>query len=168
MSEETPHLASDGDPPGGRSGGPGARLLIVCGAHLEAERQDRPVAYGLAHRVRSWAELWAESEADPAPLEPIVCTDVWYLNHDRLWTLPTIAIGHPGINALTAHLAGRLPDAFVVNDRLAVQMDPALEEPIAACWGVGTEATRDAVGVFEARYLDPFCQAACARLAPQG
>jgi len=155
----------------GSGGQPRAGVLIVCGSSLDAERSDRPIAYGLASRIEAWSRAWSSSIAgahhESDGLEPVVCTDLWYLNHDELRSLPTISIGHPGTNALSAHLARRLPEVHSVAHRLVVQMDPAFEELIASCWGVDAKATGEAVDVFTGSHLDPFCQAACAALSSE-
>jgi len=44
----------------------------------------------------------------------LVCSDVWYLNNDPLRSRPTISIGGPGVNALSAYLADKLPSAFAI------------------------------------------------------
>ncbi|MBL8759819.1 MAG: hypothetical protein JNL50_00810 [Phycisphaerae bacterium] len=122
-------------------------VIIVVGAHLDAEREDRPIAYALRERVR--ARLSRGRDA-------AVCTDVWYLNNDNLRALPTISIGPPRVNALAAYLADRLPSVFVVDDRCIVQADFEHDEPAASCWGVGTRQTIAAVEVFASRFLDEF------------
>jgi len=132
-------------------------LLIVVGAHLDAERHDRLAAYTLQHRIQA---TLAESGA---AIEPLVCTDLWQLNHDGLRAAPTISIGGPAVNALTAFLADKLPSAFAVDGRYVVQMDPELVEPSVACWGETAADTAAAVEAFADRYLDAFLDAARAQ-----
>jgi hypothetical protein len=134
-------------------------LLIVTGAHPKAECYDRPVAYALAARVDGL--LRDRFGPGPAPLRPLVVSDVWYLNDPSLRQQPTVSIGAPGVSALTAYLADKVPSAYVIDGSLMVQMDVELTDLIACCWGVTHEATAKAVRAFEARYLDAFLDAAC-------
>ena len=122
-------------------------VIIVVGAHLEAERDDRPIAYALRERVR--ARLRRGQDVT-------VCTDVWYLNNGELRARPTISVGPPRVNALTAYLADRLPSVYVVDDRCMVQADFENDEPAASCWGVNARQTIAAVEAFASRFLDEF------------
>lgn len=124
-------------------------VVIVVGAHPCAERSDRPTAYTLADRIHSAVpELLRQ--------EPLVCTDLWWLNDASLRDRPTISIGAPEVNALTAYLADKLPTAFAIDEVLMVQLDPAFGDNLAACWGVNHRQTAAAVDVFAERYLSGF------------
>lgn len=132
-------------------------FLIVTGAHLKAEAADRPLAYGL--RKRMLDALAARGEADD-PLRPrvLVCSDVWYLNNDPLRARPTVSIGGPGVNALSAYLGDKLPSAFAVENVLLVQADLDFVDVIACCWGRDDAATAAAVEAFADKYLDAFIE----------
>ena len=134
-------------------------ILIVTGAHLRAEACDRPLAYGLRQRIADWLKAHALPD-DPANPRVLVCTDVWYLNNDPLRSRPTVSIGGPGVNALSAYLGDKLPSAFAVEDVLLVQADPEFHDPIACCWGRDQPSTAAAVDAFADRYLDAFMEAA--------
>ena len=90
----------------------------------------------------------------------VVCSDLWYLNAGGLRGRPTISVGGPGVNALSAHLRGRIPIAFAVEDVLMVQVDLDFVDLSACCWGVDHRATVLALDAFVQRYLDQFMQAA--------
>jgi len=75
-------------------------VLIVVGSHLRAEEGDRPLAYLLRRRIVAWRREHAAQLN--VPLTPIVCTDLWYLNHEHLQQRPTVCIGGPGVNAYAA------------------------------------------------------------------
>jgi hypothetical protein len=156
-------------------------ILIVVGAHLRAEAADRPLAYALREKAHRWLNAHFPAPADapdpgadpsehdefdpgaPRPGHPcsvLVCTDVWYLNDASLRVWPTISLGGPGVNALSAYLADKLPGVLVVDDVLMIQMDPELAEATAAVWGIDHRATISAVDAFAERYLDPFMTAA--------
>ena len=126
-------------------------ILIVTGAHLHAEATDRPVAYRLSRAIAE--HLGSRGRA-------LVCSDLWYLNHEPLRACPTVSIGGPGVNALSAFLADKLPSAFVVEGRVLVQAEPAFEEPVACCWGSDEAGTAAAVDAFIDRYLEDFLAAA--------
>jgi len=84
-------------------------VLIVVGSHLRAEEKDRPLAYGLKKRIEHWRDMHA-GQLD-VPLTPLVCTDLWYLNHAELQRRPTICLGGPGVNALAAINANQSGEA---------------------------------------------------------
>lgn len=127
---------------------------VVVGAHLRAEISDRAVAYELAERVSGAFARTGSS------LAAVVCTDLWYLNDDRLRQRPTISIGEPEVSALSAYLADKLPHAYAVSETLLVQMDLPAGEALVNLWGRGPEETRVAARVFWERYLDHFTECA--------
>jgi hypothetical protein len=132
-------------------------LLIVTGAHLDAETHDRPVAYSLRELIgRRFAAM------DRPEARAVVCCDVWYLNNEPLRRRATISIGAPGINALSAFLAGKLPSVFTIDDRLIVQADLEMIDLVACCWGTDHGNTAAAVDAFVERYLEDFLRAALA------
>ncbi len=137
-------------------------LLIVTGAHLRAETYDRAIAYRLRERVmaRLNERFGPEKHGRPHPLTPLVCSDLWYLNNEPLRSRPTISVGGPDVNALTAYLADKLPSVLAVEDVYLVQMDPDLVDVAACCWGADAESTLAAVEAFEARYLEEFLEEA--------
>jgi hypothetical protein len=134
------------------------RLLpIVVGAHLDAEVHDRPLAARLRNRIITW-QRDGHDECDD-PLEPIVLTDLWYLNQQPLRLRPTIAIGPPEVNAATAYLAGKVATAFVAEDQFRIQLDPELIDERTCLWGSTPAATSRAVDLFAERYLEAFLRA---------
>jgi len=133
------------------------KILIVVGAHPIAEREHRAIAYTLRQRM---AEALCAAALDHTTPEVLVCTDVWYLNDESIRSMPTVSIGAPGVNALTAFLASKLPSAFVIDDVLIVQLDPEMHTPLACCWGSTREATARAVDAFVEKYMGSFLEAA--------
>ena len=117
-------------------------LPVVVGAHLIAEANHRSIA---AHLRDACAHALAEINPGVTPL---LCTDLWYLNNDELRVRPTISVGSPGLNALTAFLADKLPTAFAVDGVLAIQYDAEFTDLACAVWGVDTPSTAKAVGLF--------------------
>jgi hypothetical protein len=133
-------------------------ILVVTGAHLSAELYDRPLAYRLREAlIRKLADV---GFADPH-LQVLVCSDVWYLNQDHLRGLPTISIGAPGVNALAAYWADRLPSVMAVDGKLIIQMSSAESgSPVVSCWGADPTQTASAVESFRERWLTDFLDAA--------
>ncbi len=127
-------------------------LLIVVGAHLRAEQADRPLGY----RLRDSVLRWQAGHPEAKPLRPVLCTDLWYLNAQDLMAQPTISVGAPELNAVSAMFANRLPTALVVDQSLQVQLDPEFVTLRACVWGVNSHATASSVDIFETRYLDTF------------
>lgn len=123
---------------------------VVVGAHIRAEISDRPTAQWLADQL-------TDELADACPdLCAVVCTDLWYLNDDRLQTRPTVSVGEPELNAYAAFLADKLPDVYSVKDVLVVQMDLRSDDTVASCWGRDAISTRQAAQAFAERYLSGF------------
>ncbi len=131
-------------------------LVVVVGAHLQAELADRPLGY----RLRDSILRWQAGHPEARPLQPILCTDLWYLNAEDLMLRPTISVGAPELNAVSAFFANRLPTALVIDDSLQVQLDPEFVTLRACVWGVNAEATATSVDLFKKRYLDSFLRSA--------
>ncbi|MCH7799407.1 MAG: hypothetical protein IID28_13335 [Planctomycetes bacterium] len=136
--------------------GPDRLLLIVVGAHLQAEQEHRPLGY----RLRESIVRWQAGHPQVTPLRPVLCTDLWYLNAEDLMQRPTIAVGAPGLNAVSAFFANRLPTALVIDQSLQVQLDPEFVTLRACVWGVDERATASGIDLFETRYLDGFLRSA--------
>jgi len=137
-------------------------VLIVVGSHLQAEILHRPAAYRMVRSIEEWIRR-PSPDAASSPLQPVVCTDVWYLNNPDLQDRPTIAVGSPGLNAAAAHLAVRLPPAYVIDGVVQVSMDVDHPTLHACVWGPDGEATELAVRTFADRYLDEFLTQASRR-----
>jgi len=136
---------------------PDELLVIVTGSHLRGEIGDRPIAYGLRERMTEWL---GECFGDRTPVRAVVCSDLWYMNNDSIRSRPTVSIGGPGVNALAAFLADKLPSVFTIDQELLVQMDLEGGDRMVSCWGINEEMTGRAVGIFVERYLDAFMREA--------
>ncbi|MCI0362254.1 MAG: hypothetical protein L0Y44_04165 [Phycisphaerales bacterium] len=144
-------------------------ILVVVGAHLQAEAIDRPLGYRLREEILRWRDERAKREQDDdaaiGQIQPIVCTDVWYLNDESLRSKPTICVGPPAVNAASAYLANRLPTAFLIENTLRVHLDTEFIDQRACIWGVDQAATSAGVDLFVSRYLNEFMEEA---LGPPG
>ncbi len=140
-------------------------MLIVTGSTPRAETADRPLAYRLRERMLALLNAASAEDPDARAVSVVVCSDLWYLNADGLRGRPTISVGGPGVNALSAHLRGRIPVAFAVEDVLMVQVDLDFVDLSACCWGADHRATVLALDAFVQRYLDQFMQAALRSLS---
>ena len=142
-------------------------LLIVTGSTIGAEIRDRPLAYRLRECVMRWMDATSQGKsaangkvAASCALQPVVCSDLWYLNARELAERPAIAVGEPASNAATALISSRLPTAFVIESSLRVHLDPEYIDLRAALWGVNAAATAAAIDLFAERYLSEFLAAA--------
>jgi hypothetical protein len=88
-----------------------------------------------------------------------VCSDLWYLNNQPLRLRPTITLGRPEINAVTAFLASRVPTAMVVDESFRIQLDPELIDLKACVWGADARDTSEALSCFVERYLSAYLDA---------
>ncbi len=134
-------------------------IAIVTGIQLKAELGDRPLAYRVEGAVRDRLNaLLPKPPAGELPrLVPAVVSDVFYLNNDELQTRPTISIGGPGMNAVSAMLVEPLPTAMAIENELVIQMDLDMTDPRCAVWGMNHLDTVRAVETFIAKgYLDAF------------
>lgn len=141
-------------------------ILIVVGSHLRAETADRPIAYRLRERMLENLNSLVEKEPEEDdPVDIVVCTDVWWLNNEHLRECPTVSVGGPGVNALSAYLGDKLPSAFVVDDQMIVQMDIELTDEWVCIWGADHERTVQACEVFIERYLERYLKTVLERMS---
>lgn len=134
-------------------------LLLVVGAHPEAERSHRPLAYRLRERVLRWIDEQRAGDLDTVRT-PLVLTDLWYLNANDLRSAPVISIGEHGLNAATAYLANRLPTAFIIDGAFRVQLDTEFVDLRTCIWGSSAGTTASGIDLFIERYLDDYLRAA--------
>jgi hypothetical protein len=142
-------------------------IWIVTGIQLKAELGDRPLAYRVERELRDrLAALLEKPEAgEPPRLAPVVVSDVYYLNNDEAQKGPTISIGGPGMNALSASLVEQLPTPVAIENTLVVQMDLDMNDLRCAVWGMNHLDTVRAVDTFIAKgYLDTFVKGVVERL----
>lgn len=134
-------------------------LLIVTGSCLKAEEQDRPLAYRLSEQIQNALGKQGQTA------RTIVMGDLWYLNAETLQKLPTISIGAPQVNAVSANLIDRIPNALAIDHTLTIQMDMGLKDLRASIWGTNHEFTKNAIDIFvQRRYMDHFIGAVAARM----
>jgi hypothetical protein len=144
---------------------PAHLVLIVVGAHLRAEVADRPLAYRLLEAIHQW--IGQHRTLMGVPLAPVVCSDIWYMNHAELQKQPTISLGGPGVNALSAYFAQKLNPATVEDDRLILQLDPEFVDLRVCLWGMNHARTVEALEHFLGRYLDSYLRAVATQVEPQ-
>ena len=138
---------------------PDRLIWIVTGVQLNAELGDRPLAYRVERELRDHlATLLGPAETgEPPRLAPVVVSDVYYLNNENAQQGPTISIGGPGMNALSASLFEQLPTPVTIENTLVVQMDLDMNDLRCAVWGMNHLDTVRAVDTFIAKgYLETF------------
>jgi len=140
-------------------------LLLVVGSHLRAEEADRPLAYQLRDHIKTW--LSEHSDVLNESIEPVVCSDIWYLNNDRLQRRPTVCIGGPGVNALSAFFAQHLPQDTSFDRQVVIQIDPDFTDLRVCLWGSDNELTKKGLDVFIKQYLDGYLRAVATQVEPK-
>ena len=129
-------------------------ILIVTGSNLHAEQTDRPMAYLLANALQDRLKAIGSSS------KVTVISDLWYLNSEPLKELPTISIGAPNINAVSAFFSRRLDNILSIDNTLTIQMDVSCTDLRVALWGSCTKNTQEAIILFnEKGYLNQFIEA---------
>jgi hypothetical protein len=141
-------------------------VLIVVGSSLRAEEADRPLAYRLLRRIEAWAKRHREQMS--VAMAPTICTDLWYINHTELQKRPTICLGGPGVNALSAYFAQHLPDdqKNQPDPRVLIQIDPDFTDLRVCVWGSDHDLTVKGLQLFNRRYLDGFLRAVATQVEP--
>ena len=124
-------------------------VLIVVGYGILPEEEDRPTAYELRQAINQRGEGTDSRSA-------VVLTDMWVLNQEMAELFPAIALGGPGVNALSAQIYEDLPVAYTRDQRVFIQMNQESGKR-AALWGMDRVATREAVEIFVREgFLDRF------------
>lgn len=150
---------------------PSQFLMIVVGAHLRAEIADRPLAYRLQEKIIEWQH--ARSDQLETTIDPVVCTDLWYLNTPELHERPTICLGGPGVNALSGYFLRNSDEsrqAELVDDeekKVLIQIDPEFTELRTCLWGSDHDLTAKGVELFMQNYLDGFLRAVATQVEPK-
>jgi hypothetical protein len=123
-------------------------VIIVTGSEIRAEERDRPTAYRLKEEI--------DRRSDGQPFRrAVVVGDAWFLDHRVFHLNPSIAVGGPGVNGLTAELSQQVPVVWTQDQRAFVQVDFENPAKRAALWGLDAEATMLAVQTFVSRgFLD--------------
>ena len=140
-------------------------LLIVVGAHLRAEVADRPLAYNLRRSVVQWLKTRHANLNILAA--PIVCSDLWYVNQQSLQKHPTISVGGPGVNALSAYYSQKLTPVLVRDNQVAIQLDPEYIDLRVCLWGMNHQLTVEALRLFTDKYLEEYLRAVVTQVEPQ-
>ncbi len=140
-------------------------LLIVVGADLRAERGDRPLAYRLCQSIEAWVNKHRAALA--TPILPVVCTDIWYLNHEQLHHRPTVSIGGPGVNALSSHFAQSIHQQEASDQQVVIQIDPEFTDLRVSVWGTDHALTVKGLDLFLKDYLENFLKAVATQVEPE-
>ena len=144
---------------------PSHLVLIVVGAHLRAEQADRPLAYQLCEQVEAWVSKHRDTLA--TPIQPVVCTDIWYLNNSVLHARPTVSIGGPGVNALSLHFAQSITGRTDDDQQVVIQIDPEFTDLRVSIWGTDHDLTVKGLELFFKDYLESFLKAVATQVEPE-
>jgi len=125
-------------------------IIIVTGVSLRGEEMDRPLAYRLAEEIKT-------RTGPESPWRALVVSDVLYLNEMRLAGCPTISVGGPGVNKLSAILFRELPAVLTIDNVLILQMDVDCHDLRCCFWGINHDQTVEALDLFiKLGHLDHF------------
>lgn len=119
-------------------------VLVVVGAGGEARERDRMLARSLQREIDRRGEGLTYRRA-------LLVADDAYLGRPDLHRHPTIAIGGPGVNAVSQFYAGELPTVWQDEERSFVQVELEGEAKRIALWGMDAGATEQAVDAFVSR-----------------
>ena len=116
-------------------------VLIVTGSAIEAEMNDRPVAYELKSEIDRRGGGRGFRRA-------VVVSDHWYAQNRIFHLCPTVAVGGPGVNRVAAALVQELPMLVQRGERVFIQGAWDAEPKRASLWGADRDATAEAVERF--------------------
>ncbi len=127
-------------------------ILIVVGAGIKPEQKDRPLAYWLQKQIDKTGGF----ERTPFS-KSIVITDALFRSDKIIQACPTISIGGPGVNRVTAELVNELPIYISEDYRYYIQCDDKPGKNRVLIWGMDQETSSGALNVFiESGLLDDF------------
>ncbi len=125
-------------------------VVIVVASDLEPGHPDRRSAEGLKDEIDSRGRGWSYRRA-------VIATDETWFETELFHHAPVIAIGGPGVNGVSARLAGELPSVWTDGDRVVIQATLDDGPRRATLWGTDRHATTEAVDAFIQRgWLDEF------------
>lgn len=123
-------------------------VVVVTGSTSAALERDRPLGIWLQDEINRRGEGLTYRRA-------VVTDDERYFQSDVLQRQTTIAIGGPGVNAVTQHFFSTLATIYSEEERVWVQANFDGEQKRVGLWGVDAAATSSAVDAFMVHgYLD--------------
>jgi hypothetical protein len=109
-------------------------IVVVTGSTATALERDRPLA--------TWLRAEIDRRADgQAYRRAVVTDDESYFRSEVLQRQTTIAIGGPGVNAVTQHFFSMLSTVYAEEERVWVQANFDGEQKRVGVWGVDAAAT---------------------------
>lgn len=116
-------------------------IVLVTGSSENARDRERPLAEWLCAEIAKRGDgQWGR--------RAVITGDEEYYASDVLQRHPTIAIGGPGVNAVTQQFFPRLPMLYTADERVWIQGDFEAEQKRAGLWGADAAGTSDAVNAF--------------------
>jgi hypothetical protein len=125
-------------------------VAVVVAASLDAEAPDRLVALGLQR------EIGRRGAGHPYRRAVLLSDQAWF-ETPLFHTAPTIAVGGPGVNGVSARFGQELPTVWTADDRSLIQAEFRETVLRVTLWGMDAAATAAAVDAFVSRgWLDEF------------
>lgn len=116
-------------------------VVVVTGSTQAALEHDRPLGIWLRDEINRRGGGLTYRRA-------VVTDDESYFRSDVLQRQTTIAIGGPGVNAVTQHFFSMLATIYAEEERVWVQANFESEQKRVGLWGVDASATSAAVDAF--------------------
>jgi hypothetical protein len=128
----------------------GETVAVVVAGELDPEAPDRLSALALK------AEIDRRGAGHPYR-RAVVMTDQAWFETPLFHASPTIAVGGPGVNGVSARFGQELPTVWTADDRALIQAEFREAAPRATVWGMDRDATAASVEAFMVRgWLDEF------------
>jgi hypothetical protein len=125
-------------------------VAIVVAADLDADAPDRRAAVGLLEEI-------GRRGAGHPYRRGVLMSDLAWFETPLFHAAPTIAVGGPGVNGVSAKFGQELPTVWTADDRALIQAEFRENAPRATVWGMDREATAASVEAFIHRgWLDEF------------
>lgn len=116
-------------------------VLVIVGTGGSSSERDRQLADSLRANIDRRGDGLTYRRA-------VVVTDQMFLARPQLHRHPTIAIGGPGVNAVSQFYATDLPTVWQDEERCYVQAELEGAAKRVAVWGTNAGATAQAVDAF--------------------
>ena len=118
-------------------------ILIVVGSEIRPEEKDRPIAYKLKQQIEK------SPKYGKLPFRKcIVISDSLFENDKIIQICPTICIGGPGVNAVSARLFEKLPVYYRKEECFYIQYDKNIQNNRVSLWGMDQATTEESVDYF--------------------
>jgi len=118
-------------------------ILVVVGSEVKPEEKDRPLAYKLMNQIGQ-----SEKYGGQPFRKCVVISDLLFENDKIIQVCPTIAIGGPGVNLVSAKFVDKLPVSVNRDNQFFIQSESDFKTNRVSIWGMDQATTNDAIDEF--------------------